>query len=77
MEHRVEGVMSPVVPNQPLMMDNTLHFANTRIGLARVVRMLVNAFGIDWQDTSGRANGHYTAIRWRSDSDTPLSTNRD
>ena len=73
-EHRVEGVMSPVIPNEPLMMDNTLHFANKRIGLAKVVRMLVNAFGISWQDTSGQANGHYTTIRWRSDSDTPLST---
>ncbi len=73
LEHLVEGVVSPVVPNEPLMMDNTLHFANKRIGLARVVRMVVNAFGINWQDTSGQANGHYTAIHWRSDSDTPLS----
>ena len=70
----VEGVMSTVTPNEPLMMDNTLHFANKRMGLAKVVRMLVNVFGIEWQDTSGQANGHYTRIKWSSDSGTPLST---
>ncbi len=74
LEHVVEGVMSTVTPHEPLMMDNTLHFANKRMGLAKVVRMLVNVFGIEWQDTSGQANGHYTRIKWSSDSGTPLST---
>jgi hypothetical protein len=66
LEQAVEGVKGAVNPNEPLYLDNTLHPANARLALARATQSRLHAFGLDWDDTSGRNNGHFAAFHWRS-----------
>ena len=51
--------------NDPLYLDNTLHPANTRLALAKAVRSHLHVFGIDWDDDSGRNNGHFAPFQWQ------------
>ena len=64
LDQAVEGVASPVNPAEPLAIDNTLHPANSRLALARATRSHLHAFGLDWDDTSGRNNGHFARFKW-------------
>lgn len=61
-----EGVMG-MDPNatEPMQLDNTGHPAANRFALARATRSHVHAFGIDWDDTSGRNNGQYAPFAWQ------------
>jgi hypothetical protein len=52
-------------PNEPIVLDNTGHPANTRLALAHAVRSHVHAFGIDWDQTDGRNNGHFAPFAWQ------------
>lgn len=47
-----------------LYLDNSGHPANNRLGLARAQHSRLNAFGIEWQDDSGRNNGHFAPFSW-------------
>lgn len=60
-----EAVASQVVPDEPLYLDNTIHPANKRLALARASRSHLHAFGIDWDDDSGRNNGHLAPFSWQ------------
>ena len=66
LDQAIEGVASPVKPDEPLYIDNTLHPANSRLGLAKATRSHFHAFGIDWDDTSGRNNGHFAPFDWKA-----------
>lgn len=48
-----------------LTIDNTLHPANARLALARAQQSHLQAFGLDWDDTSGRHNGHFARFTWQ------------
>jgi hypothetical protein len=50
---------------EPMYLDNTAHPANTNLGLARALRSHLHAFGLDWDDDSGRNNGHLAPFNWR------------
>jgi hypothetical protein len=50
---------------EPLSIENTVHPANTRLALAKAVRSHLHAFGLDWDDDSGRNNGHFAPFEWR------------
>jgi hypothetical protein len=50
---------------EPMYVDNTAHPANTKLGLGKAVRSHLHAFGLDWDDTSGRNNGHLAPCDWR------------
>jgi hypothetical protein len=63
-EQVIEGVPSPVVEGDVLYLDNTVHPANPRIGLATAERTSIHAFGIDWDDSSGKTNGHLAPFDW-------------
>jgi hypothetical protein len=52
-------------PAEPLYLDNTPHPANAKLGLAKAVRSHLHAFGLDWDDDSGRNNGHLAPFDWR------------
>jgi len=52
--------------SEPLYVDNTLHPANTRLALGRASNCRVHAFGIDWEDATGRNNGHFAPFSWRA-----------
>lgn len=61
----VEGVASPVKEGEPLYIDNTLHPANSRLALAHATRSHLHLFGINWDDTSGKNNGHFAPFSWK------------
>jgi hypothetical protein len=63
-EMRVEGVPSAVAQDQPLQIDNTMHPANSRLALAKAAEAHAHAFGIEWDETSGRTNGHFAPFTW-------------
>src|SRR5262249_3461258 len=54
LEQGVEGFASPVKEGEFLHVDNTLHPANSSLALARATRSHLHAFGLDWDDDSGR-----------------------
>lgn len=66
LEEGLEGVPSPVKQGEPLYADNTLHPANPRLALAHATASHLHAFGLNWDDTSGKNNGHFAPFAWRS-----------
>jgi hypothetical protein len=66
LEQGCEGIASLADPTQPLYIDNTMHPANARLGLARATASHLHAFGLSWDDTSGKNNGHFAPFNWRS-----------
>lgn len=65
LDQAVAGVTNPAT-GEPLAIDNTLHPANKRLALARAIRSHLHAFGTDWDDDSGRNNGHFAPFDWRN-----------
>ena len=51
---------------EPMFLDNTGHPASTRLALARASQSHVHAFGLNWDDGSGKNNGHFAPFNWRS-----------
>ena len=51
---------------EPMYLENTGHPAADRFALARATRSRVDAFGLAWEDLSGRNNGQYARFSWRS-----------
>ncbi len=64
-EQSVEGIPASARPGEPVSIDNTLHPANARLALAKSTGSHVHAFGFDWDDTTGRNNGHFAPFSWR------------
>jgi hypothetical protein len=50
--------------NEPIYFDNVGHPAATRLALAKATRSHMHAFGINWDDDSGRNNGHFAPYAW-------------
>ena len=48
-----------------LYLDNAGHPAANRLGLAHAQHSRLHAFGFDWEDESGRNNGHFAPFDWR------------
>jgi hypothetical protein len=63
-DQAIEGYPSPVVEGEALFLDNTVHPANARLALATASRAHTHAFGIDWDETSGKTNGHFAPFDW-------------
>ena len=61
----IEGVKG-AKEGEPIYFDNVGHPAATRLALAKASRGHLHAFGIDWDDTSGRNNGHFAPFAWSS-----------
>ncbi len=64
LEAAIQAVESVVKPGEPLQIVNTMHPANSTLALARASRAHLNAFGISWDDVTGKNNGHYAPIEW-------------
>ena len=62
LDQAVEGAVG--LGGEPLHLDNTGHPANNRLGLATAKKSHLHAFGIDWDDESGRNNGHFAPFSW-------------
>jgi hypothetical protein len=65
LDQAVEGVPGVARPGEPLYIDNTLHPANSRLALARATRSHLQAFGLTWDDTTGKNNGHFAPFQWQ------------
>jgi hypothetical protein len=63
LEQELEEVVS--LGGQQMFLDNAGHPANNRLGLGNAKKSRVHAFGIDWEDMSGRNNGHHAPFDWR------------
>jgi len=50
---------------EPLHIGNTGHPANDRLALCHASKSHVNAFGLTWDDDSGRNNGHFAPFEWQ------------
>jgi len=61
----VEGIAG-ANPNEPIYLDNVAHPAATRLALAKASRGHLHAFGINWDSTSGKNNGHFAPFAWSS-----------
>lgn len=61
-DQAVEGTSG--MAGEQLYLDGTGHPANSRIALATAKKRHVHAFGIDWDDVSGRNNGHFAPFSW-------------
>jgi hypothetical protein len=66
LDQAVEGVPSPTVPGEPLVIDNSIHPVNKRVALARAIRSVLSVFDLRMNDVSGRNNGHFAPFSWRS-----------
>jgi hypothetical protein len=66
LDQAAEGVPSPVRPGEPLYVDNTLHPVNARLALAKATRSHLHVFGLNWDDTSGKNNGHFAPFNWEA-----------
>ena len=64
LDQACEGVPSASVPGQAVGIDNCAHPANTRLSLAKAIRSRMRVFGIDWDDSSGKRNGHFAPFAW-------------
>ena len=50
---------------QPIQLRNTGHPAVSNFSLARVAESHVHAFGLDWDDATGRNNGQFAPFAWQ------------
>jgi hypothetical protein len=64
LDEALEGMLG-VNGTEPMYVDNVPHPVNSRLALAHATRSHVHAFGIDWDNTSGRNNGHFAPFDWR------------
>jgi hypothetical protein len=65
LDQTVEGVPSAANPNETLVIDHTAHPANARLALAKATTSHLSAFGLTWDDASGRNNGHFAPFAWQ------------
>ncbi len=61
----IEGIPG-ASQTEPIYFDNVGHPAATRIALAKASRSHMHAFGINWDDSSGKNNGHFAPFSWSS-----------
>jgi len=63
-DQAVEGIAGPARPGEPIYLDNTCHPVNAKLALAKAVRSVFRAFGVNWNDKSGTRNGHFVPFAW-------------
>jgi len=52
--------------SEPIYLDIVGHPAASRLALAKASRGHLHAFGINWDDTTGKVNGHFAPFSWSS-----------
>src|SRR6266542_7130844 len=63
LDQAVEGVPGAARPDEPLYLDNSMHPAHPRLALAHARKSHVHVFGLNWDDASGRNNGHFAPFK--------------
>ena len=64
LDYAVEGFAHPTKEGEYLQIDNPNSPANARIATGRSTRSHLHAFGLNWDDESGRNNGHFAPFAW-------------
>ncbi len=59
-----EGLPSVVQADEPIHIDNTGHPVARTLALAKATRSRFHVFGMDWEDASGKRNGHFAPFAW-------------
>jgi hypothetical protein len=59
----VEGIAG-ANKGEPIYFENVGHPVAAKLALAKASRSHLHGFGIDWDDTSGRNNGHFAPFAW-------------
>jgi hypothetical protein len=63
-DQAIEGLPG-VKAAEPMYLDNVGHPVNSRLALAKATRSHVHAFGVNWDDDTGKNNGHFAPFDWR------------
>lgn len=63
-DQSIEGVPGPARAGEPIYLDNTCHPVNARLALAKATRSKFDVFGMRWNDSSGKRNGHFAPFAW-------------
>jgi hypothetical protein len=63
-DQSIEGVPGPARAGEPIYLDNTCHPVNSRLALAKATSSKFDVFGIRWNDSSGKRNGHFAPFAW-------------
>jgi hypothetical protein len=63
-DQAIKGVPSLSREGEPMFIDNTAHPVSARLALANATRSVFNVFGIRWNDSSGKRNGHFAPFSW-------------
>ena len=61
----IEGIAG-ANQSEPVYFDNVAHPAAARLALAKASRGHMHSFGINWDDTTGKNNGHFAPFAWSS-----------
>jgi hypothetical protein len=64
LDQALEGMLG-ANGSDPMYVDNVGHPVNARLALAHSTGSHVHAFGIDWDNTSGKNNGHFAPFNWQ------------
>jgi len=65
LDEAIAGLPSEADATRPILLANGTHPANQEIALATAHHAHLHAFGIDWDEVSGKTNGHYATFAWR------------
>jgi hypothetical protein len=63
-DQSIAGVASASRAGEPMYIDNTAHPVSARLALAKATKSVFNVFGIRWNDSSGKRNGHFAPFSW-------------
>ena len=66
-DQQIVGVDSVSVPGEYVCIDNSSHPVNKRLNFASAMRNIIRAFGIEWEETTGRTNGHFASFDWQGE----------
>jgi hypothetical protein len=64
-DQECEAAMARPGAAEPMKLINVAHPAGTTLALAHASRQHIHAFGIDWDDASGKRNGHFAPFHWQ------------
>jgi hypothetical protein len=63
-DQAIEGARG--LSGELMYLDNSGHPGGDHLGLARAKHSRIHAFGIDFEQSDGRNNGHFSPFHWRS-----------
>ncbi len=64
LDQALEGMLG-ANGSDPMYVDNVGHPVNPLLALAHSTGSHVHAFGINWDNSSGKNNGHFAPFNWQ------------